>query len=300
MRRPSATFMACLGWLIIGCNQTTPVEEISIRSSGVAITNADPLQANVAWPGWRGPSQNGVAPDQHLATEWSDGENVRWRSSIPGRGHGSPAVANDLVLLATALDEQEQQCVLAYARRDGAQLWQTLIHEGGFPSSKALHKKGSNANGTVACDGARIYAVFLNAGMIIATALNLQGEILWQREVGAFDSKFGYAPSPILYRSAVIVAADNRGGGYLAALDGKSGEIVWRVGRPVISTYSSPVVAQVGGRDQLLISGCDRVAGYDPGTGGAPVGDEVHHRGDLWHHRHRGRPDLRKWRLSRS
>ena len=71
----------------------------------------------------------------------------------------------------------------------------------------------------------------------------------------------------MLYKSFVIIAADNRGGGYIAALDRKTGEIAWRVSRPAISTYSSPVVANVGGREQLLISGCDQVTSYNPATG---------------------------------
>ena len=97
--------------------------------------------------------------------------------------------------------------------------------------------------------------------------LDLDGKQVWQRDVGAFSSKFGYAPSPVLYQSFVIIAADNWGGGYLAAIDSKTGEIAWRVARGETSTYSSPLVANIGGRDQLVISGCGVVASYDPATG---------------------------------
>ena len=88
-----------------------------------------------------------------------------------------------------------------------------------------------------------------------------------EKEIGKFVSKFGYAPSPILYKSLVIIAADNPGGGYLTAVDSGSGKIAWRIGRGNVATYSSPAVATVGGRDQLLISGCDAVTSYDPSTG---------------------------------
>ena len=132
-----------------------------------------------------------------------------------------------------------------------------------------MHAKGSHANGTVACDGKLVFAAFLHADRIVVSALDRSGDIVWQTEAGPFRSRFGYAPSPILYRSCVIVAADHFGGGFLAALDRDTGKIVWRTQRPSIPTYSSPFIARVAGRDQLLISGCDEVASYDPDTGEA-------------------------------
>ncbi|WP_299467316.1 PQQ-like beta-propeller repeat protein [uncultured Gimesia sp.] len=253
--------------LFAGCTKTTPVEEISVQASGVSLSDSELPNLSSVWPGWRGPERNGHAPDQSLPIEWNETKNVIWRTFIPGRGHSSPVVVKDLVLLATADDVNQEQMVMAFDRADGTIRWETVVHTGGFPSPGELHKKGTNANGTVYCDGERIYAVFLNSGKITATALDLNGKRLWQQEVGSFNSKFGYAPSPLLYKSFVIIAADNQGGGYLAALDRKTGEIAWRVSRPAISTYSSPVVAHVGGRDQLLISGCDQITSYDPATG---------------------------------
>ena len=80
-------------------------------------------------------------------------------------------------------------------------------------------------------------------------------------------SKFGYAASPLLYKSLVIVAADHQGGGYLAAMDAMTGEVAWRTGRGNSNSYSSPFVATFNDKDQLLISGDNRLASYDPATG---------------------------------
>ncbi|MDF1746879.1 MAG: PQQ-binding-like beta-propeller repeat protein [Gimesia sp.] len=253
--------------LFVGCTKKIPVDEISVESSGVTLSESDVPDLADDWPGWRGPLRNGHAPDQELPTEWDETANIIWNTDIPGRGHSSPVLVGDLILLASADDQKQEQMVLAYDRTDGKERWKKVIHSGGFPTRGELHKKGTNANGTVLCDGEHIFVVFLNSGKIIATALDLNGKQLWQRELGAFNSKFGYAPSPLLYKSFVIIAADNRGGGYIAALDRKTGEIAWRVSRPAISTYSSPVVANVGGREQLLISGCDQVTSYNPATG---------------------------------
>jgi outer membrane protein assembly factor BamB len=176
-------------------------------------------------------------------------------------------VVGNNVYLATADDTNQRQSIMSFDRQTGSPNWTTVVHEGGFPSARQVHKKGTNANGTIASDGNRLYASFLNREAINATALDLDGQIVWQQELGKFVSKFGYAPSPILYKSLVIFAADNRGGGYLAALDTGSGKIAWRIKRGTVDTYSSPIVANVGGRDQLLISGCDAVTSYDPATG---------------------------------
>lgn len=262
-----STHAVAVALCALGCSRSEPVTEISLADSGVTVTESTSTLVAGDWPRWRGPTGDGVVPDQSLPTTWSDSTNIRWRTDIPGRGHSSPIVVGDRVFLATANEGQQQQWVIAYDRDGGGEVWRTLVHEGGFPSSREVHNKATNANGTLACNGESLFTAFLNSQKITASALDLDGEILWQRELGDFDSKFGYAPSPVVYKSLVIFAADNQGGGYLAAVDTGSGEIAWRVTRGDASSYSSPTIAQVGGRDQLLISGGDAVSSYDPATG---------------------------------
>jgi len=259
---------ACFAICAVGCGPVNRVEEVTVDESGVAVdaAAAGALQPN-DWPAWRGPDNNGIAAPQDLVTQWDEQTHIRWRTLVPGRGHSSPIVVGDSIYLATAFDDRQQQMVMAFDHYTGSPQWTKVIHRGGFPADRDLHRKSTNANGTLASDGQRLYIAFLNAEKIVATALDLQGEILWQQEVGKFVCRFGYAPSPIVYGSLVIVAADNRGGGYLAALDGATGDVAWRVARGALDNYSSPVVAHVGGRDQLLISGCDAVTSYDPATG---------------------------------
>ena len=255
--------------LLAGCSRSiTPVEEISVGDSGSPLAPLpNYVAADVDWPGWRGVKGNGISLSPSAPTTWTDAENVVWKSEVPGRGHASPVVRGDHVLLTTALESEQRQVVVAFDRSTGSQAWQTIVHEEGFPSASQLHRKGTHANGTAACDDEHIFVAFLNDDSITASALDFEGTVIWQTKLGAFDSKFGYAPSPVVYRSLIIVAADNMGGGYLTALHRKTGEIIWRKARPAISTYSSPVVAHVAGRDQLLLSGCRRVTSYDPNTG---------------------------------
>lgn len=260
-------FLFCLLPLLAACNGGTSVDEISAGSTGVDLKEqAIDVALEESWPWWRGPNSNGVAVGA-APTKWSANENVVWKATVPGRGHSSPIVCGDAVYLATADEQQQTQSILAFDRESGEPKWAKVIHKGSFTSKQKMHPKSTHANGSVACDGERIYSAFLNDEKITATALTLSGEIEWQEVLGAFDSKFGYAPSPIIYKSAVIFAADNSGGGHLSALDRTTGKTVWRKARPRVSTYSSPVIANVGGRDQLLISGDKKVVSFDPLTG---------------------------------
>jgi hypothetical protein len=264
-RRP---FISCaLLVLCTACIKRTPVEEFSPLLSGVVVHDAEITLTPNDWAVWRGPHGNGIAVDQPLATSWSDSENVRWRTNVPGRGHSSPIVVGDQVVVATAIEQQQQQMVVAYDRADGSERWRTVVHTGGFPSKSELHNKSTNANSTLASDGKYLFVALLNQSKVIVTALDLNGRHVWQREAGAFAPKFGYAPSPILYRSLVIIAADNQGGGYLAALDRETGDLAWRTARGNASSYSSPTIGTLGGTDQLLITGGDRLASYNPADG---------------------------------
>lgn len=217
------------------------------------------------WPVWRGPQVDGVVPAQGLPTEWSDTQNVVWKAKLPGRGHSSPIVLGDRLYLTTADEATKVQSVLCLDRKDGAIVWQKEIHRDHFEDT--MHHENTQATSTLACDGQQLYALFLNDRKIWATALNLKGDQVWQREVGPFASKFGYSASPVLYKSLVILGADHQQGGYLAALDRKSGEIVWRKSRPAIASFASPRVVSLAGKDQLVICGCKLVASYHPETG---------------------------------
>lgn len=231
-----------------------------------SLSAADPTADD--WPFWRGPQSNGVAdPTQNAPVEWSARQNVVWRAKVPGRGHSSPTVVGNRIFLATADEQRQQQGVLALDRETGEQVWITEVSSGGFPKQ---HKKNTQATATVACDGERLFVTFHHHKQVTLACLSLDGEILWKKPVGDFHPQlyeYGYAPSPILYGDTVIVAADYERGGWIAALNRQSGEEVWKTKRPSLLSFSSPVVANIAGREQLLISGCMLVSSYDPRTG---------------------------------
>lgn len=218
------------------------------------------------WPWWRGPQRNGIAAaDQTPPLKWSESENILWKSPVPGRGHGSPTVVGDQVFLATAEHDREVQSVLCFDRITGKRKWQTEVHRGGFETKG--NSKSSLASSTVACDGERVYINFLNSGAIYTTALDLQGKQVWQTKITDYILHQGFGSSPSVYDSLLLVSADNKGTGAIAALNRQNGDIVWKQPRPKMPNYTSPIVLNVAGKDQLIFSGCDLVTSFDPLTG---------------------------------
>lgn len=221
------------------------------------------------WRTWRGPNLNGTASqNQTPPTEWTETKNVVWRTPVPGRGHSSPTIVGDRIFLTSADEKSQTQAVICFDRRTGKQLWLTPVNRGVFPAR--IHNKNTHASPTVVSDGERLYAAFCNHDVVQLVALSFDGKIVWSKPAGAYrpnQYKYGYAPSPALYGDTVIVASESDTGSFLAAFRTGDGSEVWRTPRPKRISYSSPVVGRVGGRDQLLISGCDLVSSYDPKTG---------------------------------
>jgi outer membrane protein assembly factor BamB len=226
------------------------------------------LSAERDWPWWRGPTRNGIAERQDVPTDLSDERGYAWKTPVPGRGHSSPIVVGKRVFLTTADEKQQAHSVLAFDRATGKPTWNIEVSRGGFPARN--HPKNTEATPSIACDGERLFAAFYHHDAIHLTAISLEGKRLWQEKVAPFNPKryeYGYAPSPLIYGDSVIVASEYDGKSALTALDRASGKRLWQTPRPSNVSFSSPVVAHVAGKDQLLISGADEVTSYDPKTG---------------------------------
>jgi outer membrane protein assembly factor BamB len=232
----------------------------------LTLLNAGDVDPKTDWPVWRGPRGTGVAEsDQHIPLAWSKSENVVWKTAVPGRGHGSPVIVGQRVYLQTADEEKGLQAVLCYDRSTGKELWRVDVHTGGLETKG--NKKSTQASSTPACDGDRLYVNFLNDGSVFTTALDLDGQQLWQTRVSDFVMHQGFGSSPALYKNLVYVTTDSKGGGVVAALERETGKIVWSEDRPKQPNYASPIVLHTAGQDQLLVSGCDLVSSFEPLTG---------------------------------
>lgn len=235
----------------------------------VWLPGVSPADEKHEWWSWRGPNGNGVAAeDQTPPTRWSATRNVLWKTRVPGRGHSSPVIVGNKLLLTTADESRQVQSVVCFDRAGGKLLWKRNVNTGGFP--QRIHRRNTHATPTVASDGKRLFAAFFNNRRVQLAALDLQGKLLWTKSAGPFEPRryrYGYAPSPLVSGGLVIVSAESEAGGYLAAFDCRSGREVWRTKRSAVINYSSPIVARTAGREQLVISGDKRIASYDPATG---------------------------------
>jgi hypothetical protein len=207
------------------------------------------------WPCWRGPTHDGQASaGQVVPHSWGDAEHVIWTVDVPGRGNGSPTVVGSRVYLATCDEATGSQSVLAYDRATGKQLWQRQVHAAG---AMRKNEKSTGASTTVSADGGRLFITFPNSDAVFCTALDPDGQVLWQTRVCDYAIHQGYGASPLVHDGRVFVIADHKNRGRVAALDPATGKVLWEKERPPAPNYSSPIVWKLFGRDQLILTGAD-------------------------------------------
>jgi outer membrane protein assembly factor BamB len=238
------------------------------------------------WPQWRGPLGTGVAPQADPPIVWDETKNIRWKVSLPGKGHSTPIVWGDRVFVTTAVafgdklepkysgrpgehdnlpvTQHHEFVVLALDRRDGRIVWQksvrkALPHEGG-------HYTASLASASPITDGQHVFAFFGSYGLY---CLDMDGKLQWTTDLGDMHSIHGHGEgsSPALYGDTLVVNWDQEEQSFLVALDKRSGAERWRVARDEVTSWATPIVVQHNGKPQLIVSGTDRVRGYDLATG---------------------------------
>ncbi|HET6572032.1 MAG TPA: PQQ-binding-like beta-propeller repeat protein [Fimbriiglobus sp.] len=217
------------------------------------------------WPGWRGPKGDGSTAETAFPLKWSAAENVKWKSPLPGTGHSSPIVSNGKVFVTACIEAEHKRVLLCLDRTDGRVLWQRVVLVA--PLEKK-HKLNSYASSTPAADGGRVYVTFLDQPRMRVYCYDFAGNKLWEKSPGEFHSVHGFCSSPVLYKDLVIVNGDQDAEAFLVALDKKTGEERWRIDRPnKLRSYCPPVIGEVNGKPQMVLTGSKCVASYDPDTG---------------------------------
>ena len=219
------------------------------------------------WPGWRGPTNQGVSREQDLPLEWAKDKNVRWKVPVPGAGVSAPVVWNEQIFL-TASDGRlnDRLHVFCYHRSDGKLLWHTKLF-GSAPTD--LFAPGGMAVPTPATDGKHLFVLF---GTGELAALDFDGQPVWIRslaeEYGPFRNRWGMGTSPILLGDLLLVQVDHWSQSYLLAVDPRTGVNRWKTNRPSSVNWSSPLPVKVNGEQQIVTIGTNHVRGYDASNGG--------------------------------
>src|SRR5438477_1312421 len=110
--------------------------------------------------------------------------------------------------------------------------------------------------------------LFLDRDQMYVAAYDLAGNRKWGVRPGPFASRHGFCSSPILHGDKVIVNGDHDGESYLVALSREDGRLLWKTPRENHTrSYCAPLICEMSGRPQMVLSGDKCVASYNPATG---------------------------------
>ena len=250
----------------------------------------DFVKAKLAhWHQWRGPNADGASPDGDPPLRWDEKTNVRWKAPIPGKGSGTPVVWGDKVFVVTAEDtgraadpadlpkddprfEKKTNppktyyrfVVICLDRRTGKVLWERTAteqvpHEGHHPTH-------SYAAASPTTDGRHLYVSFGSRGLY---CYDLGGALQWKRDFGRMRTRLGWGEgsSPALHGDTLVVPWDQEADSFVVALDARTGATRWKVDRDEVTSWSTPLIVEHGGRTQAVVSATKRVRSYDLATG---------------------------------
>ena len=247
------------------------------------------------WPQFRGPGSMGVSDGFPLAATWNaddedeiENHQILWRQSIPGLSHSSPVIVDDQLFVCSAVALEgdaplklgrsgasdaaedfgvQEWKVYCFDKVTGDPRWEHTCRVG--QPKVTRHAKATHANTTLAVEEDRIYAFFGSEGLY---CLNLQGDLIWKRDLGVINiSKYGigwgYASSPAVSDGKVVLICDDPNRPFLVCLDALTGEEIWRVSREgeTERNWSTPFILSSDTKEtaQVVINGWPSVISYN-------------------------------------
>lgn len=222
------------------------------------------------WPSFRGPVGLGVTSDTGFPISWSEDENIRWKIELPNRGNESPVVASGLVFTTSATDDGSERRLHCFDRTDGSEKWTREVE---FKAGEKTHQTNPFGAATPAVSGNKIVVWHGSAGLF---CYDLGGKQQWSAQPGAVTHIWGYGSSPVIHDGKVLL---NFGPGVAQAViayDLETGDEVWSHKEPggtddrggrMAGSWSTPVIAEVGGESQIICSLPTRVVSLSPKDG---------------------------------
>jgi outer membrane protein assembly factor BamB len=270
-----------------------PVRNIKLTPGAKLSSRFDQKNSNGSWPSFRGPQASGIAEKQNLPDRWDvkSGENILWRTSIPGLAHSSPVVWGNQIFVTSAVSSdpkatfrpglygdgdaskdrsQHRWMIYAIDKRTGRISWERVAYQG-EPVDKR-HIKSTYANSSPATDGRIVVAWFGSQGVY---AYDVSGRLLWKVDLGRLDLgaydiptyEWGPASSPIIWNNLVILQCDTQTDSFLLALDAATGKTVWKIDRDEIPSWGTPTIVTTETGPVLVTNASNFIRGYDPRTG---------------------------------
>ncbi len=232
------------------------------------------------WPQFRGPSGLGLSESQGLPLQWSETENVMWKTPIHGRAWSSPVVQDGRVWLTTATEDGHVLSVVSVDSDSGKVVLDNALFEVEKP--QFAHKFNTYASPTPVAEPGRVYVTFGSPGT--ACLDSKTGIVLWERRDFVCNHFRGAGSSPVLHGGLLIMNFDGSDFQFIVALDKKTGKTIWRKERSIDykdlgsdgkpeaegdwrKAFATPHVAVFGGKPLLISQGAKAAYGYEPVSG---------------------------------
>lgn len=237
-------------------------------------------QADGHWPQFRGPDGNGHSAARDLPLNWSETQNIVWKTPIHGRGWSSPVIYGGQVWLTTATADGRQLYALCLDRETGRVLRELKLFDVARP--QYVHPFNTYASPTPVIEPGRVYVTFGSAGTACIDTKSFR--VIWERRDIECNHFRGAGSSPILYRDLLVMNFDGSDHQFVMALDKRTGKTIWRTersidfqdlgpdGKPAAEgdlrkAFATPHVTLVNGRPELISLGAKAAYAYDPLTG---------------------------------
>ncbi|MDA1055079.1 MAG: PQQ-binding-like beta-propeller repeat protein [Planctomycetota bacterium] len=202
-----------------------------------------------------------VDGDHRLPDNFSDDARQLWKVDLLP-GNSTPCVYGDSIYLTTFDKSDQALATVALDRQTGKQRWRRAVP---YEKLEIFHSVGSPATCTPACNGEQLFVFFGSYGLL---CYDTAGELLWERRMGPFQDEFGASSSPVLVDGMVILNQDHDINNFLIALDQATGETIWKTDRNDFArSYSTPIIWEHDGQQQVVVAGSLQLAGYDLRTG---------------------------------
>ncbi|HYO82991.1 MAG TPA: PQQ-binding-like beta-propeller repeat protein [Bryobacteraceae bacterium] len=215
------------------------------------------------WTQWGGPDRNFRIKGQANPPGWpAGGPKQLWTRDL-GDGYSSMLIADGV--LYTMYRKGTQDVVIALDPGTGKTVWETGLeaaHIGGMNT-----EAGPGPHSTPLVVGDRIFVTTV-VGELAAldrkSGKRIWSQKLWSEHKGTFLDR-GYGSSPLAYKESIIVPVGGTGKA-LMAFRQSDGKVLWSRGN-MQNAYSSPIVVNAGGRDQVVSFMAKEVMAADPTTG---------------------------------
>jgi hypothetical protein len=236
----------------------------------IAVLLALPAVRADDWPQFRGPNRDDLSKEKGLLKEWpKDGPKLLWTYSEAGAGYSGFSIVGDRLYSLGADENKEYVFALDVAK--GTRVWQTEIGD------RLSNGYGDGPRSTPTVDGEFLYALGGKGNLVCLGRPGGQKKwtVMLTKDLNGGVPGWGYTESPLVDGDQVVCTPGGNKGA-MAALDKKSGKVLWRSEK-----WQDPA-----GYSSIIPATCNGVRQYVQMTGKSVAGIAADDGRELWKQPH--------------